>query len=465
MFPLYYVERGIRLKYDEAFILLKRAQSFLLRSLLLSLIISGLTVPLTSCGFVEKLQTANLLWKYTAPQKSIWSAEGAAETPQIQGDRIFYLGGYPWNNQIFLNCIDRATGKKVWSSDDEIKQFKLTDTQVFATARQDLFKREPGRATKVWVRAYDLPTGKLQWNRFVMAGIDGVKVVAVGEYVFCTSDNQLYALDKTNGKEAWVADSGVYPSIAPNLLITDKYIIAELQDRTIGFINRKTGKTEDKLVLNQIRADQARALIIDGDLLMVAGSDGTSTIVNISSQKLIGPVETEWISSKVHIEDSVAYFCNCNGKPAASQQISPQNDIFHFCALDLNTGKYLWKTRVDAVIKAKALILSDKVFVGTAGDGDNFLYTLDRKTGEVEKKVALENTLSGAILANGLIYVNAGSLLAIEPSTGKIVWQFKPQKFKMDSEPVFQNNVIYAVGQDSNLYAFNPVSENKVATK
>lgn len=444
--------------------MLKRAHTKLFKTLMFSALAGSLIVPLASCGMVEKLQNSNLLWKYTAPQRSIWSAEGTAETPQIQGDRIFYLGGYPWNNQIFLNCLDVKNGNKIWTSEDEIRQFKLTDTQIFATARTDLFKREPGRAGKVWVRSYDVKTGKAQWNRYIMAGINGVKIAGVGKHVYCVSDNQLYALDKATGDDVWVAESTIYPSTVPNLVTDKNQLIVELEDRSIGFIDGITGKTQGKLVLNQIRGDQQRTLVLDDEILMVAGSDGTSTVVNAKSRQVFGPIETDWITSKIYIQKGVAYFCNCNGKPAATQAITPQNDKFQFCALDLSTGKYLWKTKVDAIVKAKALVLGDRVFVGTACDGDNFLYTLNKKTGEIEKKVGLENTLSGAVLANGLIYVNAGPLLALEPNTGKVLWKFKPQKFNMDSEPLVQNNVVYAVGQDSNLYAFKVLSDDAKST-
>lgn len=446
--------------YDEAFTLLKRAHTKLLKSLMLPVLIGSLVMPLASCGVMEKLQNSNLVWKYNAPQRSIWSAEGTAETPQIQGDRIFYLGGYPWNNQIFLNCLELNSGKKVWTSEDEIRQFKLTDTQVIATARKDLFKREPGRAGKVWVRAYDIKTGETQWNRYIMAGIDGVKIASVGEHVYCVSDNQLYALNKKTGDDVWIAEAKIYPSTVPNIVVKGNQLIVEMEDRSIGFIDGLTGKTQGKLVLNEIRADQQRTVVLDGEILMVAGSDGTSTVVNANNKKVFGPIQTDWISSKIYLKDGFAYFCMCNGRPAESQAITPQNDVFQFCALDLSTGKYLWKTRVDAAVKAKALILGDHIYIGTAGDGDNFLYTLNKNTGAIEKKVGLENTLSGAILANGLIYVNAGALLAIEPETGKILWKFKPQKFNMDAEPVVQNDIIYAVGQDSNLYAFKVLSDN-----
>src|SRR5262245_37803162 len=92
------------------------------------------------------------LWVCRAPRKMMWSTHGAGKTPVIAGDTILFAAGYPYHDQIFLTAVDKKTGKRKWTCDDAVDQFKLDDQQVVITSLGDFFKREPSQPQQGWIR-------------------------------------------------------------------------------------------------------------------------------------------------------------------------------------------------------------------------------------------------------------------------------------------------------------------------
>jgi outer membrane protein assembly factor BamB len=99
-------------------------------------------------------------------------------------------------------------------------------------------------------------------------------------------------------------------------------------------------------------------------------------------------------------------------------------------ALAANTGKLLWKRKLDGALSASLRIIENHVYAGVAG---GHIYALNTQTGIIERNFSMENKPAGKFTPVGnllFIFLNrsgipgtADELIALEPSTQRVRWR------------------------------------------
>lgn len=429
------------------------------------------------------------LFTYKAQRRCVWSADGASETPVIIGDTIYYLGGYPWNNQIFLHAVDKRTGKEIWSTQDGIQKFKVDGDRVFATNRPNLFKREPGRAKQEgWLKALSSKDGSTLWRMNSQTSMSGLQIIAAKDLLYVLANSGLSGINKDKGTVEWASDEMLFPEAEQHVLYHKDNLIAELANRELGVFECKTGKLIDKLVLPPLDQRLPRVIQLNGDTLIVANGDGTILIIDADKRDKYISVDVGWINSKLTMTDKVLYLCSgpmpkevqavLHGqKPDMESDASSHFNVMttpedakrkrqilleqqketRLNAIDLASGELIWQTKFEeGKVQTAPTIVDQYVCVGVAGtEKTSFLLSIDPKTGKIVSKSKIDSPASDPVFADGNIIVRGGdSLNVIDPATGNNLWSFKPKEKGLDGDPVTENSIVYIGGKDSNLYAF-----------
>lgn len=125
-------------------------------------------------------------------------------------------------------------------------------------------------------------------------------------------------------------------------------------------------------------------------------------------------------------------------------------------ALNAKTGKKVWTTKLNNQVMTQPLVVNDSVFVGTGnnqfqpsgirGTGDNEIASLNTKTGKIQWTLQTQGEdMPSLVYSNGVLYdVNgAGTLRAINPTTGHVEWQISLGGIDSMDSPVIHNGVLF----------------------
>lgn len=155
-------------------------------------------------------------------------------------------------------------------------------------------------------------------------------------------------------------------------------------------------------------------------------------------------ITTEPLSSTPVINGNIVYIACNNGK---------------FLALNLSDGAEVWQTRgIEGAVNCQPLI-SDKTIYFTTWTGR--IYALNMSTGAIRWQQNLENSNSiGAVSPvaddNNLYLIVSGSILVVNKTTGRTVWQSSPATNAAESIGISTDNTtVYTRTKKDKVYALN----------
>jgi outer membrane protein assembly factor BamB len=152
-------------------------------------------------------------------------------------------------------------------------------------------------------------------------------------------------------------------------------------------------------------------------------------------------------------------------------------------AISAATGRPFWGATVGRMVGPAIAVANGFVYVSTEGPGrwgsdPGFLIALDRATGEERWRYESGGSVSTSPLVNGgIVYVSskAGTLRAVDGSTGKEAWQIDlaerspatpfpelAQGFLSNFSPTLANGIIYVSNNDGKIYAVDIASHEIV---
>ncbi|MCK5023058.1 MAG: PQQ-binding-like beta-propeller repeat protein [Candidatus Aenigmarchaeota archaeon] len=145
-----------------------------------------------------------------------------------------------------------------------------------------------------------------------------------------------------------------------------------------------------------------------------------------------------------------------------------KNNIIYFgaCdeyiyAVDLNTGKGLWKYKASGrFVEARPSLYENNYYHGCY---DGYMYKLDIREGKLVWKFKTGDRItSQATLNNGILYFSSfdGNVYAIDDKTGKEVWRFKTGNW-VGTGPLIYKSILYVGSGDGYLYALTMDGKEK----
>jgi len=197
-------------------------------------------------------RTGAALWHFAYPtsyQDEFGFDDGPRATPNIVGDRVYTFGA-----QGMLNCLELATGKKVWSVDVQ-KDFSAPNG-FFGLACSPLVEGDAvllnvGGAQGAGIVAFDKSTGKLLWKSSkdeasysspIAATMDGRR------YVLFFTRNGLVGTDPVGGQiqfeYEWHSRNRMSVNAATPLLVGDTVFLSACYGRGAVLLRCRDNRLE-----------------------------------------------------------------------------------------------------------------------------------------------------------------------------------------------------------------------------
>ena len=307
-----------------------------------------------------------LLWKLPVQ-------DGVTATAAIVGDHV-YAGTFGGE----LLCLERKTGKKVWTyfsaekkkPNDFIPAFQASPTVHGDTI---LVGDEDG-----FFHGIDRKTGKQKWkiptNAEIIASAAVVGDVAiVGSY-----DYTLYGVEIATGKVAWKFDTADRingsPAIAGNLTFVTGC------DQHLRAINITTGKEEFDMNLERFLIASPAVL---GNMLYVGTHESEVMAIDLTTQEVAWTYKESKGELPYHSSAAVTNEVVIGGC---------QDKQLH--CLDRKTGERKWVFMSRGQINSSPVVVSgSRVFVGS---NDGHVYEVGLKDGKQRWKMKLGRSVTAS---------------------------------------------------------------------
>ena len=313
-------------------------------------------------------------------------------TPLVHGNKLYFGSG-----DQFFYAMD-TSGNVLWKfkADGPVHSSpSLHKNTVYFTSRANS------------IYALDANTGKLKWHKqlgkdlpyewafdyYISSPLISEETIYTG-----SGDGNLYAVNASNGNVQWTFNAGARIRSTP-AVYDNKIYVGDCSGKVYAL--NKTGKvlwqfaTNGDTMRNENFGFDRKAIIaspaISSNIVVVGGRDGYLYGIDAQTgtRKWIFDYKVSWIISSVAIKDTIV--------------ITGTSDGRFINALNLNTGKELWRFMTGAPVWASPSIAGDKVFNAS---NDGLIYCLNIYTGkEVWRVRTNERLFSSPVPCNGNLYV------------------------------------------------------------
>ena len=114
-------------------------------------------------------------------------------------------------------------------------------------------------------------------------------------------------------------------------------------------------------------------------------------------------------------------------------------------SLDALTGVPNWEYRVDKSISTIPVVFDDNVYFGTYSSGDDYLYAIEPRSGELIRQYEVSGGYATPLIADGNAFIvsGRGSLYSIDLETGTRTWEFWPEGSRATGTPILVGGIVY----------------------
>jgi outer membrane protein assembly factor BamB len=324
-----------------------------------------------------------------------FQTQGPIRGGLVADDESIYFG----SSDGYVYKVNKATGQLTWkfaTGGAITNSPALTSGVLLVSSRSNIvYALHPKNGQLLW-KFQTQPAAKfeMEWDYHAATPVVVGKTVYVG-----AADSYLYALSLDGGKELWKFKTGGRIRATP-LVDKGKVYLAGL-DGFVYVLDALKGTLQWKFETEGAKLDGKkfgydRTSIYSSprlaDSLLVFGSrDGSVYCVNVNTQKKKWSFfyDGTWAMSEPVIENNVVYI--------------GWSTNFVFSAIDLTTGKELWKYKANGVNYGTPVIEGGFVYTASA---DHNLSCLEKTSGKPVWSYKASNSIySSPLLDGNAIYV------------------------------------------------------------
>ncbi|MBN9393183.1 MAG: PQQ-binding-like beta-propeller repeat protein [Chloroflexi bacterium] len=277
-----------------------------------------------------------------------------------------------------------------------------------------------------------------------------------------TGPNSLYALDAKTGQQIWKYD--VAGEAMPTPLYHDGIVYYVTGDRNLYALNAATGELVYKYNLGSIFS--MGSINIDGDMLVFGGGFPFKVFgFNLKTRSLAW--EKDFPDVYLGLDDSNPSIANglmyINGVTYDTTADGPVNPRHEFFALDTQTGNLKWTFTAGIFSmpddnKSSTPVIVDGVYYGASSLARNFS-ALDAATGAIKWQYNIGQVVKGnpVVTGNFVIFADGkGTVYTLNRTTGKLIKKLALGGNIAPQGPTLFNGTIYLANQgNGKIYAFS----------
>jgi outer membrane protein assembly factor BamB len=344
-----------------------------------------------------KAKLVGKVWDFPVPEDGC-----LVSSPRVAGGRVYFGSAHPTFKGGTLLCLNRGTGDKIWTFDDDGALKPLFSSPLIAGGRVYIGEGfHDDRDCKLY--CVDAGNGKKIWEFQTTSQVESSPRVFGGNVFFGAGNDGIFCLDAHHGKKLWQ-----YPGLA-------------YKGRLL-----RVGSTP---------------ALAHGKLYAGSGIDRNATddpgetalfCLDMAGGKLIWKHETHlpcWGGAVV--SGSEVFFTLGNGD-VYTDAPDPAGAVL---CLDAATGRKIWQRDFPNGILAQPAVDDDHVYFGCR---DGNCYCLARADGRFLWKTSLDSpVISAPALAPSLetgttasVYIagSRGRTCCLDPIGGEIQWTYSLEK-------------------------------------
>jgi outer membrane protein assembly factor BamB len=324
-----------------------------------------------------------VVWRFAPPSEPCW----IASSPLVDGDRVYIAAvlphTFPARRRGVLFCVDRASGKPLWSFNDGGSMKQVFSSPFVADGRLYIGEGfHENENCKLY--CLDAATGRKLWDFKTDSHTESSPCVAAGKVYFGAGDDGLFCLDAADGKERWHY-KGLHVDANPLVVNGRVYggsgVGDAIKETTLFCLDAEKG-TEVWRMPTPLPVWAMPAF--DGGRLYAALGNGN--------------------------------FLESADKPAGAV----------WC-LEADTGRRVWQREVPDGVLGRVAVDAGLVYFGSR---DGNCYAADRKEGTIRWKTDMSGPVvaSPALAGTGggpaALYAagSDGRVARLDPATGKVAW-------------------------------------------
>jgi len=313
---------------------------------------------------------------------------------------------------------------------------------------------------------------KSLWSFECEDEIRGTPLLHQGTLYTGCYDNNLYALDASNGEFKWkyAADGGIPGRPA----IYENNIFFGSEDNRMHVVSARSGAVvwtyySEGPMRSSPRLAEGHAFIGSDDAHLHA--------VNISSGRLAWKAEASSpIRSTPFVTDQYVYYGSEDGdfyctdfrgeikwrykakRAITSSPLVVRNAVYFASldgmvyALDATSGWVIWRFRMGKGSISSPYVYENMLFIGSA---DNVIYCLDTQSSKELWRFTTDHQVTGSpTIFKDSVYCGSvdGHLYCLEFKTGRLRWKFATEGLVTGS-PVVHDDIVYIGSTDKKIYA------------
>jgi alpha-amylase len=273
---------------------------------------------------------------------------------------------------------------------------------------------------------------------FSTKGTIGSSPVLAGDnlYIGSMTGTDFYALDPSTQQVRWQYTDPVGMFASP-AVAEDRVIVATLSGK-VAALDATTG---GELWSYTVGSPMISSPAVEAGSVYLATQSGEIMALDLSTGEQRWSYETgDMIQSSPAVDDGILV-------------VGCQNSFVY--GLDAASGLKKWLYLAEGPVISSVAIQDGIAYFGSPSDGNSF-YAVDLQTGKTVWKVKAGGLVSSPAIKDGVIYIGGldGSVLAGNITDGSLVWAAKTGGLIISSPAVTQD-AVYIGSSDGKLYAFD----------
>ena len=280
--------------------------------------------------------------------------------------------------------------------------------------------------------ALNATNGEFQWKYATDGGIVSKPAVFEGNIYFGSEDHRLHVVSARSGKVLWTYFADDHIRSSPR--IAENHAFFGSDDKYLHAVNLGTGKLSWRFAAAaEIRSSP---FVVD-ELVYFGCESGDFYAVNFRGEMKWRFSAKRGITSSPMVHDNVVYFTSMDS---------------YLYALDAKTGWSIWRFKMDKGSVVSPAFAEGMIFCGAA---DGNIYGIDTRSAKELWKYKTDHQVSGSpVIYKDAVYCGSvdGNLYCLEYRTGRLRWKFET-KAPITGSPMVYDDIVYVGSADHFIYA------------